>query len=280
MSFVIRPARAEDVPLIEPWTRGTFSWGDYVSEALPIWLEDEASLVVVCVHEDDIPVAVSRTQLLSPTEAWLSGARVRPDHRRSGMGMAMNDFGIKWAKDRGALVASLAIEEDNEAARSQVLKADYRLTSRWGYAVATTPTGRRLRSSDRLRPASSADADAAWMFWSRSDLAQAGRDLISVGWRWRRASRQDLEIAVYTHAFYQSPGGWVIAESDEDGVSVRWLATSPSDAPLLIQGLRDLLRDEQKERVEALVPETAWSIEALQREGFEVRPVLIYSKGL
>jgi len=126
--FVIRPARAEDVPRIETWTRETFAWGDYVAEAMPEWLEDPESLVIVCVYDDDIPVALSRTQLLSPTEAWLSGARVHPDHRRSGMGMAMNDFGLDWARDRGALVARLATEEENEPARSQVLKLGYRLS--------------------------------------------------------------------------------------------------------------------------------------------------------
>jgi hypothetical protein len=29
-----------------------------------------------------------------------------------------------------------------------------------------------------------------------------------------------------------------------------------------------------------MVPVTAWSVEALQREGFEVHPIEIYSKGL
>jgi GNAT superfamily N-acetyltransferase len=281
VSFVIRPARAEDVALIETWTRDTFAWGDYVAEAMPDWLEDPESLVVVCVHEDDIPVALSRTQMLSPTEGWLSAARVHPDHRRSGMGMAMNDFGVDWARERGALVARLATEAENEAARSQVAKLGYRLTGHWAYATATASTGRRLGSSERLRPGGTVDADAAWTFWSQSDLAHAARDLISLGWRWRKATRHDLERAVAAHSFFQCPAGWVIAEADDDGLSVRWLATSSFDAPLLIEGLRDLLRDGRRgRRVEAMVPVTAWSVEALQREGFEVNPIQIFSKSL
>lgn len=280
MTFVIRPARAEDVPSIAAWTQDTFSWGDYVSDALPLWLEDDDSLVVVCVHDDDVPVALSRAQLLSPTEAWLSAARVHPDHRRSGMGVAMNDFGVEWGRRRGALVARLAIEEDNDAARSQVLKAGYRPTSRWMFATAPGPTGHRMSQGQRLQPATSIDADAAWMFWSQSELARAGRELIPEGWRWRRATRQDLEDAVNDHAFYQSPGGWVIARSEDGGPSVRWVATSPSDAPLLIQGLRDLVGYERGERIEVMIPDAPWAVETLLREGFEMRPVLIYSKGL
>jgi GNAT superfamily N-acetyltransferase len=280
VSFVIRPARAEDVPLIESWTQDTFSWGDYVAEALPQWLEDPESQVVVCVYDDDNPVALSRSQMLSPTEAWLSAARVHPSHRRSGMGTAMNDFGVDWARGQGALVARLATEEDNDAARTQVLKLGYRLTGRWGHAIASTPTGRRLVPSDRLRLGGTVDADAAWTFWSQSDLAHAARDMISLGWRWRKANRGDLDRAVDAHTFYQSPGGWLIAEPSDVGISVRWLATSPVDAPLLIQGMRDLLRDLRKDQVEAMVPVTAWSIEALQREGFEVTPIQIFSKSL
>ncbi|HEX5695522.1 MAG TPA: GNAT family N-acetyltransferase [Acidimicrobiia bacterium] len=280
MDFVIRPARAEDVPLIAAWTTETFSWGDYVSEALPEWLDDEGSLVVVCVREDDEPVAVSRAQMLSPTEAWLSGARVHPDHRRSGMGMAMNDFGVRWAKDRGALVVRLAVEEDNEAARAQVVKAGYRLTGRWVTATAPASRGRRMPPSQRLQPAAPIDADAAWMFWSLSELARAGRDLIAKGWQWRKATRQDIDDAANASSFFQSPGGWAIAERVDDGISVGWLATTPTDAPLLILALRDLLRDERGETVRVMMPETPWSGEALAREGFEVRPILIYSKGL
>ena len=56
--------------------------------------------------------------------------------------------------------------------------------------------------------------------------------------------------------------------------------TTAPDAPLLLQGLRDLLRDRDGGRVEAMVPVTVWSVEALQREGFGVHPAEIYAKAL
>jgi hypothetical protein len=118
------------------------------------------------------------------------------------------------------------------------------------------------------------------MFWSLSDLARAGQDLISEGWRWRKATRRDIEDAVNDSSFFQSPAGWAIVERQDGGVAVRWVATTPTDAPLLILALRDLLRDEPGETVQMMMPDTPWVGEALLREGFEVRPVLIYSKGL
>jgi hypothetical protein len=91
---------------------------------------------------------------------------------------------------------------------------------------------------------------------------------------------QDIDDAVNASSFFQSPGGWVLSERVEEGISVGWLATTPTDAPRLILALRDLLRDERGETVRVMMPETPWSGEALTREGFEVWPILIYSKGL
>jgi GNAT superfamily N-acetyltransferase len=280
VSFLIRPARAEDVALIVPWTQDTFSWGDYVPERLPGWIEDPDALVIVCVLDDDVPVALSRAELLSPVEAWLSAARVHPDHRRAGMGQAMNDYAVEWAREQGALVARLAVESDNEAAIGQVLRSRYRQTGDWVHGTAPPATGRRLDSDLRLRPGAAVDADAAWTFWSQSDLAAAARDLISLGWRWRKASHRDLEKAVERHGFLQGASGWAIIETDEEGTSVRWLATTQADAPQLLQAVRDLQRDSAGGRVELMAPAIPWMIESLQREGFDLHPVNLYSKGL
>jgi ribosomal protein S18 acetylase RimI-like enzyme len=280
VSFVIRPARAADVPLIVPWTQDTFSWGDYVAERLPAWLEEPDTLVLVCVLDDDLPVAMSRAELLSPVEAWLSAARVHPDHRRVGMGRAMNDYAVEWARDKGALVARLAVEVENEAAIGQVLRSGYRQTGEWVNAAAPPSTGRRLGNDLRLRPGTTVDADAAWTFWSQSDLAHAAHDLISVRWRWRKASVHDLDKAVDAHGFLQGAGGWAIIEPDDAGTFVRWLATTQADAPLLLQGLRDLQRDSPGEQVELMVPAVGWMLESLQREGFALSEVRIFAKSL
>jgi ribosomal protein S18 acetylase RimI-like enzyme len=280
MPFAIRPARADDVPLISSWTKDTFSWGDYIPDQLPMWLDDPDSLVVVCVFEDDIPVAVSKAQLLTPSEAWLSAARVHPSHRRSGMGSAMNDHAVAWARERGALVARLATEDDNKAARGQVSKSGYRLTGRWVYATAPASRATRAPAERGLRPGAGIDADAAWMFWSASELAQAAHNLISDGWRWRKAGFSALENAVDRHSFYQSPSGWVIATKSDNGLAVTWLATTVAEAPMMLQGMRELAGDSGMGTLEAWLPHTPWIAEALQREGFDSRPVLIYSKTL
>jgi hypothetical protein len=140
------------------------------------------------------------------------------------------------------------------------------------------------RQSDGPKPASPASnigrRRRSVVFWSLSDLAREGHELIAKGWQWRRATRQDLEDAVNDRSLYHSPAGWLIASQPDESMFVHWLATTPTDAPLLFQGLRELLRDEPVDTVRLMSPATAWAVEALQREGFEVKPVLIYSKAV
>ncbi|HEY7469407.1 MAG TPA: GNAT family N-acetyltransferase [Acidimicrobiia bacterium] len=279
MSFVIRPARPEDVPSIAVWTRDTFPWGDYVPEQLAEWLADDRSLVIVCTYEDDVPVAVARAQLLTPTEGWLSGARVHPEHRRAGMGSAMNDYSADWCRQHGARVARLVVEEGNQPARGQVERIGYRPVSHWLYAIAEVTPG-RSPTPGRLRPAGSLDADAAWMLWSQSDLAKAGRELLAERWRWRRATRDDLERAVADRSLYQGEAGYAVVDEIESGIALRWLVTTDADAPIMLQELFGLARERGAISIEAMVPDTPWLAEAMRREGFEARPMVIYAKAL
>ena len=280
MAITMRPARQDDVSEIEAWTRDTFTWGDYVGEGLPTWLNDPSSMVVVCVDGDDRPIAMSRSEMLSPTEGWLSAARVHPDHRRAGLGAAMNDFGVEWAREQGAKIVRLVIEEDNEAAQAQVAKLGYRNTCVWIRSEAQTPRGPLPRERDRLHPASSADADAGWLLWLGSELARAGRELYPGHWRWRKALRNDLDQPVAERSLYQGGAGWVVAVPEEDGLAVGWMVTDPADCPALLEGVAEVARQIGMARIEIFMPETPWSREALIREGFSTRRVLIYAKSL
>ena len=280
MSLTLRPARQDDVDEIAAWTRDTFSWGDYVGESLPEWLDDPALLVMVCVDGDDHPVGVSRAEMLSPIEGWLSAARVHPDHRREGIGALMNDHGVDWARERGAQIVRLSVDDDNQAARSQVEKLGYRNTCVWLMGEIEGRGGHLVRERDRLHPAISADADAGWQLWSASDLARAGRELWAGDWRWRKAHRSDLDAALAKHTLFQGAAGWVVADVEPDALQVRWLATDPADGPGLIQGVLEIGRQLAAPIVQVYIPEMPWTGEALIREGFSVQRLLIYAKSL
>ena len=279
MSFRVRPGQREDVDEIVPWTTDTFSWGDYVPDRLPQWLGEPNSTVLVCVDEGDVPLAMTHATMLSPLEGWLEAARVHPDHRRSGMGTALNHAGVAWAKDQGALVVSLATEAHNEATVNQVESLGYRQTSSWLYGVWSSDEVKRGQPGEQLHPASGSDVDAAWMFWSTSELAQAGHGLMAHQWQWSKARPEAIEAAANSGNLYQSPAGWVIAtEPEGPGINVRafWVATTKGEAPSLIEGLLDLAADRESE-LAVMVPNIAWVSETFIRAGADISEILVFS---
>lgn len=281
MSFTVRMARPEDVDHIVPWTADTFDWGDYVPDRLPGWIEDPDSAVVVCVDESGMVVALAHALMLSKTEGWLEAARVHPDHKRSGMGSAMNHAGVTWARERGARVVRLATEADNEAARRQVEALDYRQTSSWVHARYEIEPGSAKPAESGLKPAPRSDVDAAWMFWSTSDLAHHGRGLIAHGWQWRKAAPGDLTTAAREGNFYQSPAGWVVADMPERGrIRTLWLATTPNEAPRLLADLIDLASQKEATELTIKMPNIPWVAEALSRSGADPKEVVVYSLAL
>lgn len=281
MSTSVRPARPDDVPGITEWTTDTFEWGDYVPERISTWIEDPDSKVMVCVDDSDTPVAVAHAVMLSPTEGWLEAVRVQPNHRRSGLGSALNHAGVSWVRDRGGRVVRLATEAVNTAARSQVETLGYRQTSSWLYASMEIGQNARPARDLRMRPAPGSDVDPAWMFWSTSELALEGRGFIANGWQWRRTTPEDLTAAASGSEFFQNAAGWAIVDRPYGNVSrTKWLATTKEEAPALLEGLIDLAAQQGSEELSIKLPNIAWASEALARAGGAPKEILIYSKAI
>lgn len=282
MAFQVRAARPEDVPAIVEWTTDTFDWGDYVPERLPGWLENPESYVVVAVDDEDRPIGVAHTVMLSPVEAWLEGARVHPDHKRSGMGSAMNQAGTAWARDRGARVARLATEAANTAARGQVEAIGYRHVSTWAVGTLTPQPGSPLLDDERrLRPSHQADVDSAWMSWSLGDLAAAGKELLSLGWRWRHARPEDLLIAADHLQLLQCPSGWMLFDRPQpEKLRTGWLTTTQEDAPLFFEAVVDLVAQRGADSIRVFAPSVPWLVESIARAGGTPKEALIYSLSL
>lgn len=277
MEVAIRAAREADVEQIVAWTTDTFPWGDYVPHRIHTWLTDPDSDVLVAVDETDVPVALCHVALLSPREGWLEGARVHPDRRRSGVGSALNNAGVEWARERGARVIRLSTEASNMAARNQVMRLGYREVSRWVHAVFAVDPTHRTSDRYRMRPAPGSDAEAAWLFWAASDLARESRELIALGWQWRTARPEDVSRAAGD--LFQSTAGWASVEQpDDDWMRTNWIATTPEDMLGLIEGLLDLAAERGAVELDIKLPDLPWTSEAIIRSGSEPNPVLVHAK--
>ncbi|HUO45919.1 MAG TPA: GNAT family N-acetyltransferase [Acidimicrobiia bacterium] len=289
MELAIRSGRPKDLEAVRAFTTGTFEWGDYVPGEFLRWLEDPHASVLIAADHNDAPVAVGKVKMLSTREAWLSGARVHPDYRRQGIGSALNDFGVEWARERGALVIRLATEDNNTAARAQVEKLGYRAVARFAMArrefEKASPVangGQRLPADERLDLASSSEAEPAYLVWSSGDLPAASHGLYaSDGWAFRRLQANDLLQAAKRRQLWTSPSAWAIIEPDEGELWLPLFVTTPEDASRGARALTDLGHEQGVEVVSTLVPMIDWLEDALVGEHFSLlHPNHIYEKAL
>jgi ribosomal protein S18 acetylase RimI-like enzyme len=281
--LVIRPARPDDRDSVVAFTADTFAWGDYVPDAFDDWLGEDG--FVVAEFEGRV-VGLVRGVLLSPQEAWLQGARVHPAYRRRGVAARLNEHVRGWARDRGAVVARLLIEEDNHAAQAQVEASGMRAVARFVRAhravgdASPYPAGnggRRIGAMEKLRRAHSSEADPAFMAWSTSELARAGRGLFGVAWRVRRIDVSDLVSAAQRDALWVARSGWVMAAVREDLFEVGWMASGPDDAEDLMRAVTDVAVDEGADRVQAMVPATDWVVRAARRANYATEIEIVYA---
>lgn len=282
----IRPAEKRDAAAIASFTTNTFSWGDYVADRFLEWMEEPATQVAVATDDDDRPVALARVRMLGSQEGWLSAARVHPDHRRKGLGSALNDWCADWVASRGGSVVRLQIEDWNDPAQNQVVRLGYRAVATvinaersvsGGEIEPATNGGRRTRAEERLDRAPRAEAEGAYIAWSTSELARASHGLFPVEpWTWRRMTQADA----HSGRTWFCPSGWVMADEGEDRLVVRWLVATPDDASLLVRAAVDLAHERHLEEIHVCAPAIDWMEEALQKNGFEIHRTHIYEKPL
>ncbi len=279
----------EDRAAIADFTADTFHWGDYVAPAYKDWLADRDGFVLVAADESDTAVAAAKVTMLSPEEAWSSGARVHPEWRRRRINTRLSEDLWEWAADRGARVVRLIVEDWNEAARAQVLSMGLRPVSRWVLAeravgdaspVPEGNGGRRTPAPERLRAVPSSEAAPSYMSWASGPLSQSGRGLFATGWSFRRLTVDDLAEAARRGALWEGPPGWVVAEPEEGSLRVSWLETSPENAYRMTRALVDAAVDVGADRVVAWMPEVDWLTRAFRRAGCDMHPMTIYAKGL
>ena len=286
MDYRIRPATSDDRAAIASFTTETFEWGDYVADAFPDWLSDPSGHLVVAVDDHDVAIGMSRGTLISPTELWLQGARVREDWRRRGVAGSMGSAVIDWARQRGARVARLLVEDWNEPARRQVMQVGLRPVAamlRGGRTVGDASPlpagngGRRVPALEQLTRAHSAEAEPAFMSWTAGPLGRAGRGLFPIGWSFRRLTTDDLVASARHEALWAARSGWAVGARNDETFEVSWLETGREDAVDMVRALVDLATASGAERIALWIPDVGWMSAAARRAGFELSGLTVFA---
>ncbi len=279
--IVVRRALPEDHSAVSEFTRNTFSWGDYVPSRFLGWLDEDDSAGFVAVQDDDRPIGFARVVQLNERETWAHGARVHPDHRRKGIGLALQKAGMEWCRQRGAVVNRLMTESWNEGARAQVAKAGYRPVANWFHA--SRQLGDDVRDGGPtpqvMRTASSDEAELAFMAWSRADLATQAHGLIPIGWHLRSIRLEDITTEAHNQRLWNAPAGWVTIQPTQakpGHVWIPWIVTVADDAYAFVRAIVAQLHSGGARSVGALLPATPWLASAFDHAGFQVEPNIIW----
>lgn len=289
MTFSIRPGRASDEEAIARFTASTFDWGDYVADTFLEWIGDPAGHVMVAVDDQDCAFAMGRGLMLSATEAWLQGARVRADRRRQGVASAVGEALIDWARTQGARVTRLVVEDRNVAARRQVEATGFRPVGSWvvaerpvGMMEPTTAAngGRRAKAHRKLQVTHSSEAVPAWVSWRSGPVVGPARGLFARDWLWSRLELEHLEQAAKDGALWQSQAGWAHVRITPERVSVGWLECAPDDALDMVRSIIDLAVESGTDGVQITVPAVEWLVVGLRRSGCDLFPIEVYARGL
>lgn len=285
----LRRARPGDVDAIAAFTTGTFDWGDYVPESIAGWIDDQSGYVLVGTDGDDVPVAVGRAELLTPQEAWLLAARVHPDWRGRGIASQMAVDLTDWARDRGALIARLLIEEANTSSIRNINKTAFRRTTvtHRGFRMLNEPGPRldgnggvRRRSPLTVREGNRVDAELIAAVWSTSEAGRSLRGLVAQSWSFHRLRTTDVERAAREARLWEIGSAWAITSEDDGRFEVRMLDASPSDATDVVRALVDLANDQGASEFSAWVADCAWLVDALEVAGCKTEPSSIYAQSL
>ncbi len=273
-----RPATHDDIDEITSFTTDTFEWGDYVPQMVGEWIDDPAGAVVVAKDESGI-VGLARVILVSPTEAWSHAARIRPDRRGEGVAGQLADVLLDWARNHGALIARLLIEDDNEASIRQVTKKGLRrvataVKARRAIGEATPNPegngGRRGPPELTARPGTAADACMLAAAWSSSPCGRPLRGLIAEGWRFHTLTESDLVEVARDGGLWEIGSSWAVTRQDETMFDVSLLDTDANDAFDTIGALVDLANERGSEAFSMWLADIDWLIQAARRAGCDV----------
>ena len=271
------------------FTADTFEWGDYITEVLPHWMASENSKVIVAADSNDRAVALGRAVMMSPTEVWLQGFRVRESWRRQGIASAIVEALVQWGVEQGAQVARLLTEGWNEPAQRQVETTGFKRVSDWVVGtrklagqkpVAPTNGGRRAKARRKLELAHSSEAIPAWVSWRSGFLVRPARGLYVDGWRWAQLSAEQLIAAGKAGRLWSSQAGWVTTRRDGETFYADFVEVGPDDADDMVRSIVDLAFQQHADRVRVTVPEVDWMVASLERSGCEIHSMLIYERPL
>jgi GNAT superfamily N-acetyltransferase len=185
---------------------GTFDWGDYIDEVYDVWLNGSDSLLLVAEAEGK-PVGILHARLMNHGRAWLEGLRVRPSHRRMGVGRALTEEAFEVLRRTGHRSVRLLIESNNEASKALALGQGFAEETRWAFYHGKEPA----QMGSKAHWVTLSAAPGIWQVLDSSDLFNGGGRSYEYDWGLYPLEEDDFNELVKRKAVAVSGKGSTMA---------------------------------------------------------------------
>lgn len=268
MKIEVRSARAADADAMLTITSTVWGGDDYVPFVWERWLRDRNGVLLVATI-DGAMVGLQHVELQPEGDAWLEGIRVAENARGRGIGEALVERGVVWARDMGCAAARLAVASENAASNRLSEKAGFNIVGRF-----------RTIRGEASGTAASASARIAQLFEEQivvDVLETVGHPYpayYTEGWTAYRLTRERLRLLLATHAVLitgvAGHEAIAIATASDERVSMRLgLVAGPTEGiEVLGRWLRARAVEAGIDQVRGTLDAAPEAMEALDAAGF------------
>ncbi len=269
----IRRALASDFDDVLELTRDVWEGTDYVPYVWSDWLADARGYFHVALLDNHL-AGLQHIDLQPDGTAWLEGIRVATTARAQGIGRALLDHGVEWARNLGSPAVRLASYSGNEASNRMAESAGLHLIHSFG--LWSAPVAKSGNSAP-VRLAGPWEADGVMRCISSHLDSTDGTIFYTEGWTAYSLTPQRLAALLSQHAVAVTGGGVItgvaIATATARRPTLRpgFLAGTPQAAGMLGGWLRDRAALGGATAVRGPLSVADGLTSALEREGFSRR---------
>ncbi|GAB4545824.1 MAG: hypothetical protein OHK0023_04710 [Anaerolineae bacterium] len=207
--LTIRPARESDREAILEIAARTWEGNDYLPNLLDHWLVDPNGWLLVAADERDQALGLGRLTRLAPSEWWLEGMRVHPDHYGRGIGKLVHThlvqlvdrLHLEYGESGGQV--RLCTDVENTPVHRMCAALGFReVTPFWRYSAEVKPN---VYGADRFAKLTAQHIPQVRAFLDRSrHYVLVGESSIESRWLCRRLTNERLAQWVEQEMLY----GW------------------------------------------------------------------------
>jgi RimJ/RimL family protein N-acetyltransferase len=246
-------------------TKDVWEGNDYIPSVWHEWLDDCRGCLQVATRNGDV-VGLQHVAVLPDGSAWLEGIRVVPEMQGAGIGSALLQAGIRWARLAGCPAVRLATSSGNEASNRIAEKEGVRVRAQFQRVEARPAPGEQS-----ARIALPTELDSVWEWVQRE-----GIEYYTEGWTAHRLTWDRVRFLLAVHAIAVVDGessieAMAIATLSERRPSLRigLLHGSASGVSALASWLRARAAERDLNRLQGPLAADERCLQVLQAAGFD-----------